>query len=371
MAKKGKNSSWIAFLGALAVGGVFGYTIASFFGKEDQVAQAASDKPSLFIIIPMLFLAFFIVILIHELGHVLGGLAMGNEFSLMIVGPLKLQKDDGKYSLTFNKSIAMAGGLALTLPTEVEGFKKRRAIVIGSGPLASLILAISGYLLSQYLGDSISRTTDTLILSTYMMSAAIFLATIIPSKVGGFMSDGMQLLMTLRNDATAKKYANFMHLFALNNKGTKPKDLPMELFGETTNQPIEDIYDYAFQQYLYYKDINENNLDSAQSRIQTLEEKLDIYPPNFHPEVQAEWVIFYGLIQPNATEVDRLLNLLDGKKPSMSKVALNVFEAAVAMSKGDLATAKNFAEEVMATQKLEGTTKMYQQVMKDRIFIES
>lgn len=367
MAKKGKYTSWIAFIAALAGGGVFGYTIASFLGKEDQVAQAAGDKPSLFIIIPMLFLAFFIVILIHEFGHVLGGLLMGNEFSLMIVGPLKLQKDDGKFSLTFNKSIAMAGGLALTLPTKVEGFKKRRAIVIGSGPLASLVLAIGGYLLAQYLGDSISRTTNTLILSTYLMSAAIFVATIIPSKVGGFMSDGMQLLMTLRNDKMAKKYANFMHLFALNNKGTEPKDFPVELFGELTDQPIKDIYDYAFQQYLYYKDINENNLESAQNRIQVLEEKLDLYPSNFQPEVQAEWVIFYGLIQPNAAEVERLLELMDGKKPSMSKVSLNVFEAAVAMSKGDLASTKVFGEQVLATKKLEGTTKMYQELIRERV----
>ena len=91
---------------------------------------------------------------------------------------------------------------------------------------------------------------------------------------------------------------------------------------------------------------------------------MDIYPANFQPEVVAEWVTFYGLIQPNPTEKDRLLTILDGHKPSLSKVSLNTFEAAIAMSNGDTSSAKDFAQKVMDTKKLEGTTKMYQEIVK-------
>ena len=367
MSKTKKQKPW--WVGFLLMGGgaAAGYIGASLFFNDGNIEKATNTGPNIFLVVLMVLVSFFLVILIHEIGHVLGGLIMGNEFSMMVVGPLKFQKDDGKYSLTFNKSIAMAGGLALTLPTKVEGFKKRRAVTIGGGPLASLVLALVAYFLHQQAGDIFPEVWKGFFMGMAIFSTVIFVTTIIPMKAGGFMSDGMQLLMTLRNDEKAQKYANFMHVFALNNKGTEPKDFPPALFESQINRPVEDIYDFAFQQYLYYKAINEELLDIAAEKIQLLEAHLDLYPPNFQPEVIAEWVTFYGLIQPNLMERDRFLKVLAGRKPSMSKVALNTFEAAIAMSNGDIKAAKAFAQKVMKTKKLEGTTKMYQEIVKQKI----
>ncbi|MEM1122029.1 MAG: M50 family metallopeptidase [Bacteroidota bacterium] len=364
MAKKKKTASWLLFALGLPFGAAVGYMIGSFF-KNEEATQAVADKPSLWVLIPILMLAFFVVIFIHELGHVIGGLIMGNEFGFMIVGPFKLQKEEGKYSLTWNKSAEMAGGLALTLPTSTENFKKRRAVVIGSGPFASLLLAIacgSLWYFSVFEHFSNLNLANT---TTGAMSAAIFLATMIPSKLGGFMSDGMQLLMTLRNDDKAKKYANFMHLFALNNQGVAPKDYPLELFDGQMDQPIEDLHDFAFQQYLYYRDLDQKAYESAQTRISQMEQQVDLYPASYHHEVIAEWVIFYGLIQPNPTEVARLLAEMDGKKPSMSKVTIYAFEAAMAKNEGDLSKATEFAQKLLTLKKSDGTTKMYKNLVQN------
>ncbi len=357
---------WVGFL-MMAVGAGAGYFGASLFFNKGSMEKVASTGPNIFLVMLLVVVCFFLVILIHEIGHVLGGLIMGNEFSMMVVGPFKLQKDDGNYSLTFNKSIAMAGGLALTLPTKVEGFKTRRAVTIGGGPFASLLLAITAYLIYLKGGAIMTETWSVFIAALGILSAFIFITTIIPMKAGGFMSDGMQLLMTFRNDEKAEKYANFMHLFALNNKGIEPKDFPMALFDSQKDKPIEDIYDYAIQQFLYYKAINEDQLAIATDKIQLLAQHLDIYPANFQAEVVAEWVIFYSLIQPNPLEKDRFLALLDGQKPSMSKVALHTFEAAIAISNGETTIAKDFAQKVMDTKKLEGTTKMYQAIVKQQV----
>lgn len=367
MSKTKKQKPWWVGLLLMGLGAGVGYLGAALFFNNGSIEKAMNVGPEIFVVILMVLVSFFLVILIHEIGHVLGGLLMGNEFSMMVVGPFKLQKDDGKYSLTFNKSVAMAGGLALTLPTQVEGFKKRRAVTIGGGPFASLVLAIVAYIIHVQTAGMFTGLWKGFFLVLGLLSALIFVTTIIPMKAGGFMSDGMQLLMTFRNDEKAEKYANFMHLFALNNKGTQPKDLPLALFESQKDRPIEDIYDYAFQQYLYYKAIDENQLGIAAEKIQLLEKHLAIYPPNFQSEVVAEWVTFYGLIQPNLSERDRFLKDLDGQKPTMSKVALNTFEAALALSNGDISTAKNFAQKVMDTKKLEGTTKMYQAIVKHRI----
>lgn len=362
MAKKNKKKPWWFLFLSVGVGGIVGYLGASYF-LNDGPKSGNIDWLELASIILVLMFSFFLVILIHEIGHVLGGLIMGNEFSMMIVGPLKLQKEDGKYHLEFNQNIAMAGGLALTLPTKVEGFKKRRAVVIGGGPFASLVLAIIAYLLFISIPNGDSKLLTTIFLSLGMLSAMIFVMTIIPMKAGGFMSDGMQLLMTFRGDAKAKQYANFMHLFALDNKGVLPKDLPDTLFTTELDKPITDIYDLAFQQYLYYRALDVNDLEKAANLVQKMEAKLDLYPANFQPDMQADWVLFYSLIQPDEDKVNQLLHAMDGKKPSISKVSLHAFEAAVAFANGDMKNAKAFAEKVRATSEKKGTTKLYQRIL--------
>lgn len=366
MAKKKKQKPWwFGFL--LMIGGaVVGYLGASLFFKG-SIEKPNIDIIELASIIILMLISSFLVILIHEMGHILGGLIMGNEFSMMIVGPLKLQKEDGQYQLTFNKNIAMAGGLALTLPTKVEGFKKRRAAVIGGGPFASLILAIIAYFLFVNFSDVSSKMVDSFFLFLGILSAAIFIITIIPMKVGGFMSDGMQLLMTFREDEKAKQYADFMHLFALDNKGVSPKDLPAALFTKEQDKPIVDSFDLAFQQYLYYRAVDENDLTTAGRLLQKIEAKIDLYPVNFHADMQADWVVFYSLIQRDEAKVNQILQEMDGKQPSMSKILLHAFEAAVAFKDGDMETAKSFAQKVMDTTEKKGTTGLYQRILQQGI----
>ncbi len=370
MAKKNKQKPWwLGFL-LMAGGAVVGYVGASYF-FHGSVGYPDIDLFKLASIILTLLLSSFLVILVHEMGHVLGGLMMGNEFSMMIVGPLKLQKEDDNYQLTFNQDIAMAGGLALTLPTKVEGFKKRRAVVIGGGPFASLVLALATYFLFLSFSDAVPKMLTTFLVALGTLSAMIFIITIIPMKAGGFMSDGMQLLMTFRNDDKAKQYADFMQLFALDNKGVSPKDLPASLFTKELDKPIKDSFDLAFQQYLYYRALDDNDLPTAENLLQAIKEKIDIYPANFHADVQADWFVFYSLIQPDEAKAEQILAEMDGKKPSMSKVFLNAFEAALAFRNGNLEGAKGFAQKVMTTTEKKGTTKLYQRILQSTILNEA
>lgn len=62
-----------------------------------------------------------------------------------------------------------------------------------------------------------------------------------------------------------------------------------------------------------------------------------------------------------------LIHEIGKKKPSMSKVFLNAFEAALAFKNGDIAEAKAFAEKVMTTTEKKGATKLYQKILSKAI----
>jgi len=189
-----KEKNTIQKLIPVVIGGVVGVVIG-YFGAEyfmTDLKEFIASAPNLLVAILLGVLAFFLVILIHELGHLAGGLLMGNEFSFLSVGPFKIQKEDGQYNFQFLKDIP-ALGLALSLPTKVEGFKMRRLVTISGGPLASLLLAIGSILLASIAAPFFLKLLGG-------MSAFIFLMTAIPAKAGGMLTDGMQIVMTLRND---------------------------------------------------------------------------------------------------------------------------------------------------------------------------
>jgi hypothetical protein len=103
------------------------------------------------------------------------------------------------------------GGIAATLPTK-QGTSLRRQllVLIAGGPLASLFLAILAIALASVSGPRLAAYF-TIVAGT---SFAIFLVTLIPMRVGGFMSDGLQLIDVLKGGSAAIDRGALMQLFA-------------------------------------------------------------------------------------------------------------------------------------------------------------
>lgn len=84
-------------------------------------------------------------ILIHEMGHILAGLVNGWKFYMLIIGPIKIYRENINEGIKvkFEKNMAYWGGTGAAIPASVDG----RNIDIWSkvliaGPLSSLAAAI-------------------------------------------------------------------------------------------------------------------------------------------------------------------------------------------------------------------------------------
>lgn len=127
-----------------------------------------------------------LVLLIHELGHVVMGLLQGFRFELLVVGLLGIKRDDDKIKIYLNKDLGYYGGLALTLPQDDSPENLRKfANVILAGPIASLIFAVMSIFTVNYFINPYG------IIAFFggVTSFGIFLATTIPSKSGMFFTD--------------------------------------------------------------------------------------------------------------------------------------------------------------------------------------
>lgn len=142
----------------------------------------------------------------HELGHLAAGALAGFRPLLLIVGPLRIERADDRVRAGLNRSLALAGGLALSAPIGVHDLRRRTIVLVAGGPLASIMLGVqclafwsasSAFLEAR--GSLAAAAAFSLLLGG-VVSLAIGIVTLLPMRVGGFYSDGARLLRLLRDD---------------------------------------------------------------------------------------------------------------------------------------------------------------------------
>ena len=295
--KPGKSS---AFHGLL-VGGLIGATIVAlavaigpFIGSELsdnrlvlKIAEANEVKtPWDLLAFPFLML---IVLGVHEIGHLIGGLSRGMRFLLLIVGPFGWHASVAGPRFEWNTNVALMGGLAATLPTEVGASLRRQLLVmIASGPLASLLLAIFAVAAIAYVDPRIAAYC--LIVAT--TSFGIFLVTLIPTRAGGFMSDGMQLIDVWRGGTAVVERSALMRIFAQSMDGVRPRDWDPEALAELSRADSADPTRRTgglLYSFMWAMD-GRREADIAHCRT-LLESSVDGYPSGFRQSVHVELAI--------------------------------------------------------------------------------
>lgn len=139
------------------------------------------------IFILIAILCYIISGIIHELGHIIVGLANGWKFFLLVIGPLGIKTDEeGKLKFYFEKRIALWGGVGATLPKDakVDNIKIWSNILLG-GPFASIVMGV----IFLPLGI-ITKNIVLLLLGAMPLGMGIMCALPLPIKTGITYSDG-------------------------------------------------------------------------------------------------------------------------------------------------------------------------------------
>lgn len=289
-----------AFHGLL-VGGLIGATLVAlavaigpFIGSEfadnrlvRKIAEADEAKtPWILLAFPFLML---IVLGVHEIGHLIGGLSRGMRFLLLIVGPFGWHASASGPRFEWNTNVALMGGLAATLPTEVGSSLRRQLLVmIAGGPLASLLLAIFAIAAVIYVDAHIAACCIIIAATSF----GIFLVTLIPMRAGGFMSDGMQLIEVWRGGTAVVERSALMRIFAQSLDGVRPRDWDPEALAELSRADSADPTrrtGWLLYSFMWAMD-GRRDADIAHYRA-LLESRVDGYPSGFRQSVHVELAI--------------------------------------------------------------------------------
>lgn len=162
-------------------------------------------------------------LLLHELGHLSAGLAQGFRFTLFAAGPLWIGRRGERLSVALNRSPLLWGGIAATMPTTRAALRRRFALVVGAGPVASLAASLAAFAALPLAPGRGATFVSALAWS----SLFVFLATAQPFGAGGGLgSDGGRLAALLSAGRRGDVELAYLSVIAASTAGVRPRDLP-------------------------------------------------------------------------------------------------------------------------------------------------
>jgi hypothetical protein len=333
----------VATLGG-ALGAGAGYFAGKVFGQDlkDQPAIAHWLENSVGVLsgwdllaLPVLFL---LVVAVHEMGHLVGGLSQGMRFLLLIFGPFQWNATNDGIRFRWVTNLGLMGGMAAALPVRMDNLRQQLLPMIAGGPLASLLLAVLAAALSF---GAMGRLAGYAAIVA-LLSLAIFLVTAIPFRAGGFMSDGMQLLEVRRGGPGVVERADLVAVMASSLGGVRPRDwdeaLMARLAAMNSAEPLRLL---ACWMMLLQRAMDRGNVSEAAHYAKALAERIDDYPDGFRQSLHIELCLEAALRQ-DREAAEHHLALTKGGVTERSR--LELARGAVCALQGDAAGAQRHCE---------------------------
>lgn len=228
-----QTKNMIRLFAVFVLSGGLGFQVGKVVANAVKSAGIEKDavSPWLLATVPVALLA---TILVHELGHVIGGWLAGMELHLLTAGPLRIERARRGFRWMWNRDGALWGGLAALAPPaeripSPQDFRRRMLLLVAGGPLASLLLA--GTVFPGWSLLESSPNAALLLLLTGGTSGAIALATLIPNSSFGFQSDGSRLWQLFRGGEAARLWCSLSAVASLANT-QRPRQWPDHLMQE-------------------------------------------------------------------------------------------------------------------------------------------
>jgi hypothetical protein len=289
-----------------------GYLIGSIYKTpaplHAEFIPRFSKLTLLGVALPLFTLALFMVIFLHELGHVIAGVSNGFKFLFVITGPLRIYRSEGGIKMGINRNASLAGGIASCLPQNTNELKKRMLVMVAGGPLVSLLVFAGFYLVADFfnLFANLDRSHSLwqfsyslfVVMCSYG-SGLIFLATIVPQKASGMYSDGGRMLNLLKGGPKAEADMAITTLYVSSASGIRPRDLNQQMVNLLFNAKTDSLYLVYGYLYKYYAALDSGNSLEAAKWLGQLLEKKDSLLPAVLPIVNLEQTWFEAWVNKN------------------------------------------------------------------------
>jgi len=310
---------------------MLGMVAGFFIGKGLKTLPELTSKVDALLWWDLLLLpfSFLLVLAVHEAGHLLGGFRKGMRFLLYIVGPFQLTRTASGIRFNWIFNLGTFGGLAAATPDPDQPIRPQFLSLIAGGPLASLVLAAIGFALFLLVDGRVGA--HALIIALF--SALIFIVTAVPSRAGGFMSDGMQFIEVLRGGDAVLERQQLTGLMAQSMAGIRPRDWKADWLEPAAQEGAGDpMRRVAIRLMALLMAEDRGQTAAADAHADWLAEHTDDYPQGFRQSLTLE-LCLHALSRGNVTAAK--MWMAQSKGGVVDKARRALAEAEIAFEVGD------------------------------------
>jgi len=304
-----KNKDALLRNGLLALaffGGWFG------FSYINQASGQTTWDTSLIISVIGVSIAAFAIgmilnVILHEVGHLIGGLLTGWKFVYFGIFNQLWVKEQGKIVRKTAHTQGAAGICRMAPPEMKNGTLPHRLYLFGGAFMNLLFAAVCALLFLRLAANAPFQARAFLIAG--IAGAFLAITNLVPGKAGFVMTDGYLMLNLGKKQNTDMRlrFWRNSNLVALRANGTRARDIPSEYFewakrGERISDP------FALEAALlpYEQLVDKGELAEARTYLQLVRDCMDSALVPYMPAVDLH-VMFHELIDEcRESEINRL-----------------------------------------------------------------
>ena len=239
-------------------------------------------------------LALFIEIVGHEFGHFAAGYVCGQKLRHFHAGPFQWAVRNGQWKFKFSPK-QFSGGSVAMVPVTLENYRRRVAIMIAGGPMASLTLGVTSLVAVLISNGSRWEFCWFLLAMMATVSSFMFFANLIPQRTKWFYSDGAQLYQVLSNGPWAKVHLAFGMVATSMLTKIRPRDWDIGLINEATAIVKNGRKGMLLRVFASHYYLDSGNIGEAVSNIKAAESLFDAQSVSNAADFYAEFVFVNAL----------------------------------------------------------------------------
>ena len=187
-----------------------------FVASIAQQFPAAGEAGNISLFVVSTVLIAFAAVAIHELGHILAGLAVGFRFNTLRIGPLQF---DRPFRISrYRGPGAWTGGGASLFPGNTTHLALPAVVMIVAGPLANILTGTAVLLMPASKGYF-----SLVFISCSIIGGVVEL--LIPFRTPFLVSDASRIWMLIHNRKHGERWLALLKLGAELNEGKMPESL--------------------------------------------------------------------------------------------------------------------------------------------------
>ena len=240
----------IKLIGSLAIGAIIGLILAFLLilfidGSEglsnaiNKDVYASKIAISIACTFASLIITAILQFALHEVGHLLFGLASGYKFSSIRLYKYAIVKDDSGFHVKKFNIQGTGGQCIMTLPEDTDPSRVPFFWYNVGGVIVNILLfAISMIVLSYC---NLGMVAESFFIMLAFTGAFIALTNGVPLSFNGLCNDGRNILLLMRNKRSRRFFLRMMQTASELSRGKRLKDMPSEWFEDI---PVDSPKDY-------------------------------------------------------------------------------------------------------------------------------